>query len=204
VPTPPPAVHDTKSISGFLRTDSHNKIYTSNRFDVTYFGPVPRGLITVGEAGPSKPQIMASLKWQAISVQVPACEIKSVSIPYFGSLMNVGVIREFMPLLMTCYDIRDNFELFNRTFVENWISKIHYIDKNGNISYFTDLMSYTGTLQVIYVGAENNPWNLPNLERTITFHNAYPALLGELQLSNETSQHATFDIQWKYDYYSYK
>jgi len=194
VPTPPSTSPDTKSISGFLRSDSHNKIYISNRFDVMYSGPTPGGGGTPG-----------LLKWQAISIQLPPCETKSVSLPYFGSLINVGVIREFMPLLMTCYDIRDSTESsFNRTFVENWISNIHNIDKDGKISYFTDLMSYAGKLSVICVGAENTPWDSLNLQRTITFHNAYPALLGELQLSNETSQHATFDIQWKYDYYSYK
>jgi len=183
------------SISNFLRQDAHNKIYISNRFDVNYFGPTP----SVG------PSTFGSLKWQAISVQVPACETKSVSIPYFGSLINVGVVREFMPLLMTCYDIKDSTgSLFNRTFVENWISQIHNIDRDGKISYFTDLTSFVGELQVIYVGSENTPWDSLNLQRTIIFHNAYPSLLGELQLSNENSQHATFDIQWKYDYYSYQ
>lgn len=179
------------SISNFIRNSAFPKLFHSHIFEVEFIAPDSLSF--------------PPLQWQAISVTLPPCEADSISIPYFGSSINIGVLRKFTPVSITVYDRKGKIETLNRLFAELWMNTIHMFVPDGRFRYHVDLVSFTGQLRVKYVKKDiAAKFDNITYERTVVFANAYPAMIGELVLNNETSGFASFETLWNYDYYYYE
>jgi len=178
------------SISSWLRQTAKNSIYLNNKYQVDFkFKSNGAEFYT---------------KWEVISVSIPPCEIKNTSVPYFGALINFGLVRNFTPLSMTLYDTTEELRSISRNLMEVWGNSIFRISPDGKIKFADKSSDYMGTLTIGHGGQKNTAWNQQTYSNVVIFENAFPSIIGQLDLSNETSQWATFTITWNYDYYYYK
>jgi hypothetical protein len=176
------------SISSFVRQTA--KLYLNNRYQVDFLFKSNGGNY--------------EFEWEVISVSIPPCEIKQIGIPYFGAMINFGLVREFVPLSMTVYDTTEEVQSINRKLMEGWGNSIFKISPDGTIKFANKSSDYMGKLTIHHNNKTNTAWNQPTYSNVVIFENAFPSIIGQLDLSNETSQWASFTITWNYDYYYYQ
>jgi len=176
------------SLSSFLRQTA--QVYLNNKYQVDFLFKSNGGEYIT--------------KWEVISVSIPPCEIKNIGVPYFGALINFGLVRNFIPLTMTVYDTKDEAQSINRKLMEGWGDSIFKISPDGTIKFAEKSADYMGRLTIQHSAGKNTAWDQQTYSNKVIFENAFPSIIGQVDLSNEASQWATFTITWNYDYYYYQ
>lgn len=172
------------SISRFIRNNFSG--YLSNRYQITI------------------PALFANvMKFEAIILQVPGSEIANSSIGFWGRAVNIPRTRSFLPLIMTVYDGIPEKALFERTKIEEWMNRIDRTALDQKPERSKDEYQYTDDIIIEYSQSSGSAYNSPVFQNKLILKSAWPSFIGPLQLSNESSDWARYELQITYDYYYY-
>lgn len=135
---------------------------------------------------------------QCKASNLPASTIGFIEVPYFGRKIKVAGDRIFDD--WTCTIINDeNFNIRNA--FEFWQASMDQYSTNAEQKRVNGAnanpYSYVADLLINQYGKQGN------IIKTYKLHNAFPNMVGQIDVSWEANdQIEEFDIQWSYDYFS--
>ncbi len=176
-------------IADFVRNNFSG--YLSNRYQITIPNLFPNGI----------------MKFEAAILQLPGSEIKNSPIGFWGRQVNIPMTRSFQPLIMTVYDSSGDGK-FKRTQMEEWMNRIDRTAFDKKPDRSVDEYKYTDDVIIEYLqdypwlpGLGGSAYNSSTFEKKLTLKSAWPSFIGPLELSNESSDWARYELQLTYDYY---
>jgi hypothetical protein len=151
----------------------------SNLFDVTI---TMKGSARSNEAS-EKTQFMC----QATSL--PASQLDTIQIPYFGRMLKLAGDRTFEPWTVTVFNDED---FLIRNALESWSNEINTLQ--ANVRRLTD---YKSTAVVRQYGKNGN------VLRTYNFEGIFPSAVSSIDLSwDQSSSIEVFQVNFDYDYWT--
>ena len=179
-------------IADFVRNNFSG--YLSNRYQITIPNLFPNGI----------------MKFEAAILQLPGSEIKNSPIGFWGRQVNIPMTRSFQPLIMTVYDSNQENGKFTRIQMEQWMNKIDRswgVGPPQPIERSLDETTYVDDVIIEYSQSAGRRLVAPEYDSSggfdykLVLRRAWPSFIGPLELSNESSDWARYELQLTYDYY---
>lgn len=140
-------------------------------------------------------EVNSALKFKAKAASLPASNIGTKTISYFGRDVHFAGNRTFDDWIITVYNDED----FNiRNAFEKWMNAIDRHTQVGRADPFTDLNpdGYTSTGLVSQYGKDGS------VIKRYTFASMWPSSLSAITVDWDSKDDIeSFDVTFKYDYY---
>ena len=153
----------------------------ANQFRVTL--TTPTGIAT------GLPTAEASFLIKTASL--PGQTITDIPVNYRGRILYLAGDRTFEPWTTT---VLNDTDFGIRNGIERWLSGINDLETSEGV---TNVSQYTADLMVEQLDRENNPL------KTYILKGCWPTAINAIDLNMDTvSEVETFDITWRYTYFS--
>ena len=137
------------------------------------------------------------LSFMCKATALPASQVGTIEVPYFGRTIKVPGDREFEQWNITVindesFDLRDAFERW-QTAIASYSTAVNSQRTGGSTS---NPFSYTSAGVINQYGKEGE------IIKTVTMVNCFPVNVGEIQLAwDNNNQIEEFEVTFEYDYF---
>lgn len=123
------------------------------------------------------------------SAQIPAANLGTIQVPYFGRMLKLAGDRTFDPWVVT---VMNDEDFLVRNAMEEWSNRINRLE--GNIR---TLRNYKSEARVIQYGKDGSTL------RVYEFHGIYPSAVSQIDLGwDQNDAIETFQVEFQYDYWT--
>jgi len=131
------------------------------------------------------------LSFMAQASQLPASNLGTITVPYFGRQVKFAGNRTFDPWTMT---ILNDEDFLVRNALENWMAAIN--SHVGNVNEAATPAGYKSQAQIIQYSKAGN------IIREYNFNGLFPTALGEITTSWDSEEIQTFEATFEYDWWN--
>jgi len=128
------------------------------------------------------------------AAELPASEVASFDIPYFGRKVKLAGDRTFADWRVT---VMNDEDFLVRSMFEKWSNSLNSLESNvRDVAYSTNENDYKADMDVIQYGKDGTPI------RQYTILGAFPTSVDAITLNwDTTNQIETFQVTFAYDYW---
>ena len=121
--------------------------------------------------------------------QIPAANLGTIMVPYFGRMLKLAGDRTFDPWVVT---VMNDEDFLVRNAMEEWSNRINRFE--GNIR---TLRNYKSEARVTQYGKDGS------VLRVYEFHGIYPSAVSQIDLGwDQNDAIETFQVEFQYDYWT--
>lgn len=155
------------------------------------FGGARSSLFECRISNPVNPTGDQKLSFMARASQLPASNMGTIVVPYFGRQVKYAGNRTFEPWTMTVVNDED---FLVRNALEDWMSSIN--THVGNINEQVTPANYKSQAQIIQYAKGGA------ILREYQFNGLFPTALTAITTSWDSEEIETFDVTFEYDWWS--
>lgn len=157
------------------------------------FGGAKSSLFQVQITNPANGVADIKVPFMARAAQLPASQLGTIEVPYFGRKIKLAGDRTFEPWTVT---IMNDEDFLVRNAMENWMSTIN--SHVGNITNFNSAspLQYKAQAQVTQFSKTGA------VLRTYQFNGLFPVDVSAIDMNWETEGIQEFNVTFQYDWWS--
>lgn len=156
------------------------------------FGGARGALFEVRVTNPINPSADSDFPFKCRAAQIPAADVESIEVPYFGRMVRFAGNRTFAEWSVTVLNDED-FAVRNT--LEQWNAAINGFQTNQRNVGVGNPLDYKSDAQVIQYSKTGS------VLREYTFVGLYPQSVGSIDLSWDSNDIEVFDVTFAYDYW---